>query len=202
MTGLKTGARYSFAVVSVNANGVSEPSPELLAVVCLPPDGFPRPRRLATTRTSVTLGWDPPSDGGGCPLLGYELYVNDGLGGDAFLQIDASALRDRPDLGAHTVTQEATADPEVGGAPLVTGRSYRFMLVALNEVGSVWSTNYAEVVVASVPDAPPLAPTQDFTGTDRDRVRVEFSALDSVHDGGSPILGYDLWRDDGAGGDL
>jgi hypothetical protein len=71
VTGLQTGKRYSFYVVSVNANGVSEPSPELLAVVCVPPTGFPRPRRLSSTRDSVTLEWAAPSDTGGCPLLSY-----------------------------------------------------------------------------------------------------------------------------------
>jgi hypothetical protein len=101
------------------------------------------------------------------------------------------------------VTQEATPDPTVGGAALGTGQSYKFKLTASNEVGSVESTNFALIVVASVPDAPPSPPTQDFVHTDRDQIRVEYDSLDGgVSDGGSPILGYDLWRDDGAGGDL
>ena len=33
VTGLETGQRYTFSVVSVNFNGVSEPSDELVAVV-------------------------------------------------------------------------------------------------------------------------------------------------------------------------
>lgn len=203
VTGLATGGRYSFSVVSVNANGVSEPSLELLTVVCLAPKGFPRPRRLATTRNSVTIGWSAPGDSGGCPLLGYELFIDDGLGGGTFLQIDAPALQDKPYLTELTVTQEATADPAVGGAPLVTGQRYRFKLVALNEVGSVESTNFAEIAVASVPDAPPDPPEQDFSHTDQDRIRVLYGTLGGgAYDGGSPIVGYDLWRDDGAGGDF
>lgn len=34
VTGLETGQRYTFSVVSINFNGVSEPSDELVAVVC------------------------------------------------------------------------------------------------------------------------------------------------------------------------
>ena len=34
VTGLETGQRYTFSVVSVKFNGVSEPSDELVAVVC------------------------------------------------------------------------------------------------------------------------------------------------------------------------
>lgn len=74
---------------------------------------------------------------------------------------------------------------------------------AINEVGNVESTNYAEIVVASVPEPPPNAPTQNFAYTDVDQIRVEFLSLENSNDnGGSTVLGYDLWRDDGQGGDM
>jgi hypothetical protein len=88
VTGLTTGARYSFFVAAVNANGEGQPSPELMVVVCKPPDGFPRPFRVTSTTSSITLGWKPPSDLGGCALLRYALYINDGLGGTAFQEAD------------------------------------------------------------------------------------------------------------------
>ncbi len=151
----------------------------------------------------MTLGWTAPTDTGGCALLTYELYINDGLGGSSFQGIDSLALLNRPYLTQHTVTNEAGADASTSGAPLVTGRTYRFKLRALNEVGSVESTNYAEIVVASTPLAPPTPPSQDFSLTDKDRTRVSYASMgsDSLN-GGSAILGYDLWRDDGRGGDL
>jgi titin len=205
-TGLTTGGRYSFTVVSVNPNGVSGPSPELLAVVCLPPSHFPRPVRLDSTRTSVTLGWAAPSDDGGCPLLRYRLFVDDGAGG-SLQEADAPAFEGRPYLTEHEVTNQATSDPDTQGAALVTGLPYRFKLAAWNEVGSVDSANYAEIVAASVPLAPASPPGQDFALTDAGVIRVQYASLDggagpATPDGGSPILGYDLWRDDGAGGDL
>lgn len=85
---------------------------------------------------------------------------------------------------------------------MVLGRTYRFKLVASNEVGNVESANFAEIVAASVPLAPASPPTQDFAYTDADRIRVVLVNLTPGRDGGSAILGYDLWRDDGAGGDL
>lgn len=84
VTGLITGQRYAFSVVSVNFNGDSLPSNELLAIVCIPPSGFPRPYFVSALQTSVTFAWIPPSETGGCPLLTYELYINDGLGGTTF----------------------------------------------------------------------------------------------------------------------
>jgi len=204
VTGLETGKRYSFYVVSVNANGVSAPSDELVVIICLPPTGFPKPKYLSSTKTSMTLGWEAPSDSGGCPLLTYTLYINDGLGGASFTSIDSTALQDKPYLTQHTVTQPA------GGGALVTGQAYRFKLRATNEVGHVESTNFAEFVVASVPLAPPTPPSQNFAYTDRDRIRIEYAALTSspavssalATDGGSAVLSYDLWRDDGLGGDF
>ena len=45
--------------------------------------------------------------------------------------------------------------------------------------------------------AEPDAPTQDFSGTTENFIKVDYVEPDN---GGSAILGYDLWRDDGAGG--
>ena len=86
---------------------------------------------------------------------------------------------------------------------MVTGSTYKVKLLAYNEVGHTESTNYLEIVVASVPDPPPSAPVQVFAHTTEGQIRVQFGSLESsTLNGGSTILGYDLWRDDGAGGDL
>jgi len=121
VTGLETGQRYTFSVVSVNFNGVSEPSDELVAVVCKPPKGFPRPQYVSSTKSSITISWQAPSDTGGCPLLTYELYMNDGLGGGDFFGIDSQILEDRPYIIEHTITAEAGVDPATSGGALVTG---------------------------------------------------------------------------------
>ena len=203
VTGLSAGERYAFSVSSVNFNGESGPSDELIVVSCTPPDEFPKPFFISSTQSSVTIGWLPPSDMGGCNLLTYELQINDGLGGTSFLGIDSVALSGRPYLTQHTVTAEATADPATAGGPLVSGGTYKVKLLAYNEVGHTESTNYLDVVVASVPEPPPSAPSQNFAFTDEGKIRVEFGTLESAtYNGGSQILGYDLWRDDGAGGDL
>ena len=52
--------------------------------------------------------------------------------------------------------------------------------------------------MASVPYIPMIPPSQDFTLTKGDRIRVTFSDMNSLlTNGGSQILSYDLWRDDG-----
>jgi hypothetical protein len=49
VTGLLPGERYAFSVVSVNFNGVSDPSDELIVVSCVPPSGFPKPYYISST---------------------------------------------------------------------------------------------------------------------------------------------------------
>lgn len=89
VTGLTTAQRYSFAVRSVNFNGVSEPSPELTVIICIPPYGFPKPYFVSATRNNVTVGWKSPTDDGGCPLQTYRMYLDD-------KEIDATTLLNRP----------------------------------------------------------------------------------------------------------
>lgn len=56
--------------------------------------------------------------------------------------------------------------------------------------------------MASVPATPSTVSTQDFSFTTESQIKVVFDSLESIaFNGGSPILGYDLWRDDGKGGD-
>lgn len=50
--------------------------------------------------------------------------------------------------------------------------------------------------------APTSPPTQNFAFTTENWIKVEFTSLETpTLNGGSTILGYDLWRDDGYGGD-
>lgn len=121
VTGLETGVRYAFRVISVNFNGISLPGPELHIIVCVPPTLFPKPYYISSTASSVTIGWPTPSDLGGCPLQGYELFINDGLGGSTFNGIDSTTLANRPYIHQHTITNEAGADPATPGSALVTG---------------------------------------------------------------------------------
>ena len=68
VTGLLTGQRYAFAVTTINFNGESIKSPEKVLIVCIPPYGFPKPYFISATDASITVGWQAPSDDGGCPI--------------------------------------------------------------------------------------------------------------------------------------
>lgn len=57
--------------------------------------------------------------------------------------------------------------------------------------------------MAAVPGTPPSEPIQDFSQTSSLQITVTYGALTTDDEtGGSDILGYDLWRDDGNNGDF
>eukprot|EP00061_Rhincodon_typus_P019056 g48497.t1 len=74
-TGLIEGLEYEHRVTAVNARGASKPSrPSKSAVAMDPidPPGKPQnPRVSDTTRTSVSVAWNPPEDEGGSKVTGY-----------------------------------------------------------------------------------------------------------------------------------
>ncbi len=77
---LVTGGTYLFYLAAVNFNGEGELSDPAVFTVCTAPSGLKPPTVTATTDTIMDLVWTSPADDGGCPLIGYELYLDDGSG--------------------------------------------------------------------------------------------------------------------------
>ena len=75
----------------------------MIGVVCVPPGHLESPQLVTTTADSIQLSWLQPFSTGGCPILGYELYVSEDSGSN-WTQVDESALTNKPFLTGHTVT--------------------------------------------------------------------------------------------------
>lgn len=145
VNGLHTGSYYSFYVVATNFNTRSEASAELVVSVCLPPNHIDSPYRITSTKETITVGWDTPEYLGGCPTLGYSLFMDDGLSG--FVEVDALQVNNKPYSNHHTIT----------GLPLL-GSYYKFKVAISNEIGSVMSLE-ADILLSDVPDKPDSVPT-------------------------------------------
>jgi hypothetical protein len=186
--GIKSGEKYTFKVKGAYINGYTDESDENTIIACLPPSGMEAPAFVSSSSSGVTLSWKQPSSNGGCSITGFRLYVNDGLGGTTFTEIDSGTVRSKPEYTQHYTTSLPT--PTVG-------RTYAFKVEAFNEVGSVMSSS-AGFVLADVPDDPTIAPYSDTTVTSTSRVKININPV--AGDGGSPITSYSLEVDDGRGG--
>jgi len=74
---------------------------------CIAPSKMPQPQRVTSTTSSFTLSWQAPSNDGGCPVLGYAVYRNDGLGGPITTEVNSisdSNIRDKPTLRQTVIT--------------------------------------------------------------------------------------------------
>ena len=110
--------------------------------------------------------------------------------GSTWVQIDEIAISDKPFLTGHTVTELANY-----------GSTYYFQLKVLNEIGPSESLPKA-FVLATLPSKPPTVPIQNFDSTSKTHIKIIYEEIEPSETGGSDIIGYDLWRDDGLDGDF
>jgi predicted phage tail protein len=76
--GLQAGQQYRFKLQALNFNGASAMSDVFTFNACLAPSGQPAPYKIATTTTSITIGWNAPFDEGGCPVTGFAVFRDEG----------------------------------------------------------------------------------------------------------------------------
>eukprot|EP00439_Symbiodinium_sp_Y106_P058774 s472_g8.t1 len=136
--------------------------------------GMPRNLGYVTsTRTAITLMWDPPTDTGGAMVDFYRVQADDGLGG-AFGDVAVVA-------GTYTTIEYLTP-----------GRPYRFRVAAETVVGTGPYTAVFQQVVAAVPSNPQTPIVETIAGY-TDRVRVTWA--EPLDNGGSLTLGYKVTFD-------
>lgn len=141
-----TGAYYSFYVKSVNFNGVSSESQSAVFSVCLAPQQIDSPDYVSSTPNSITLSWKPPAFVGGCPILTYVMYMNDGQPQSNFTEVDSSLLLNKPYITNHTFSNL-----------VYLGNTYSFKVKVVTEVGSTTSL-VTKVLLSAVPNKPTDVP--------------------------------------------
>ncbi len=77
--GLTTGLPYRLTVQAQNVNGLSLPSPVSSFFACSPPSNLQTPHYINSTSSTIAIRWQAPSNLGGCPVLGYQIFTSDGL---------------------------------------------------------------------------------------------------------------------------
>ena len=119
-------------------------------------------------------------------MIGYRVYWNNGSGGNAVVLLEN-------DIGVVTQysTTSAIADLTEDGA------QYRFKLVAFNAVNDGAASESIAIYAATVP-ATPDAPT--LLSQSDEAISIQWSASPTSANGGSPILDYRVYYDEGLGG--
>jgi len=119
---------------------------------CLVPSSFAAPSYIGSTASSITLGWQKPTDDGGCPLIGFAVFSDNALGGAPTFEVNSAndqAVRNQPTLRRLVVTSFPAGS---------AGSSFVFKVTAFNREGSTDSA-YASYLLAGVPTTPTLSPT-------------------------------------------
>ena len=87
---------YRFRVYAIDVNGAGAYSEESSIQACIPPSELGRPLVSDIGKTSFTLSWSAPLLFGGCPVTSYELWRDQGDGGEVNVLIDAESFPSRP----------------------------------------------------------------------------------------------------------
>jgi len=169
------------------------------------PGAVRAPRLVSSSRTTsstsdvaaITISWDKPTINGGSIVTGYEVWMDDWMGGGFARIYDGTNL---PNIFTFDTSTSQMNDLE-------PGRQYRFKVRALNDVGTgpfgKFSTFTARMPIA------PIATS--FAAPKRDEMTNPGSSITGdaeiwlrweppVDNGGDPITKYEVHRDDGMGG--
>ena len=169
LTHLVNGTTYYFRVTAVNKVGEGQASSEVPATPMTVPDA---PTGLTPTPgdAQVRLTWTPPASNGGSPVTtSYNVYYA--------TSADFNGAAKVPGVKGTVLVL----------VRLVNGTRYHFRVTAVNKVGEGQASSEVPATPMTVPDAP-----TGLTATPGDaQVRLTWTAPAS--DGGSSVIGYDLY---------
>ena len=174
-TSVVTGTIYHYKVTALNSKGESGDSN---VVIALPLDNITPPRLVNTTTASfeANVSWSYPADDGGIPVLKYNIYRSETMG------------------GPYTLVGTNTSAFGFQDTTVLNGKTYYYVVTALNKYNE--SAYSAEVIASPVGEpTPPLnieAVNGDNTAT------LNWTA--PVTDGGAPITQYKIYRSVTQGG--
>lgn len=117
------------------------------------------------------------------------LYLDDGTGTGDFTPVDEDQIAGKDYLRTHTVVFDSSEQ----------GKTFRYILEAINEIGSVQSSIESQLL-AGVPGKPLDTLQSDSEVTNGSRIKVTWNEL--ADNGGSDIQSYSVEIDDGQGGDF
>jgi fibronectin type 3 domain-containing protein len=166
-SGLENGVVYRYALVAVNSVGEG-PMTQVLSAI---PQGFPGAPVNPVVEAGdgqVSFRWDPPSEDGGLPVIGY----------DVFMGLSAISL----EWVAYVQLPNWTAEG------LENGVTYHFAVSARNDLGP----GERGATILTTPYSLPDAPVDPIVEGGMEQVVVRW--FPPVDTGGFDLEGYYLYR--------
>jgi len=146
------------------------------------------PAWITSTETNIKIEWEAPTDDGGCPVIEYQIYRDDGQGGSVNTLIHYEELK-----GIYYARSLTVTDLPVSSV----GKRFRFKVRVVTNFATVDSAVSESMILADRPDKPSMAPTRN-TLTSNTTLAANILAVPGDH--GSAIFSYHIEVDDGLGG--
>ena len=136
----------------MNFNGEGSLSPLVLLQTCTTPSLLKPPTISYISIDLVTIIWEEPQSNGGCPILGYRIYSNQGSVINTFIEVDPTQVAGKPFLSNYDIVTTTWTVSE----------RYQLKIGAYNHVDLLVSDSI-EFLLASIPSTPAL-PTRITDG--------------------------------------
>ena len=179
------GQYFRYKMVAFNREGSTDSA--LVTVLNAGPPNTPSSAPLLTDQTdtyiTVSLPLISDDDNGGSDIVSYNIQMDDARGGD-YVSVG----------GEDPISMQT----EYTLANVTRGQTYRIRYRVKNGDDETSWSDYSPVLfalAAGVPDPPPPPALGSATA---DSITLEFS--ESGDSGGSKVLGYELWMDEGTYG--
>lgn len=161
------GVRYGYYLTAWNDMGESLPSNMVNATPMTTPVSV-KNITAESGNNFVLLKWEYPTDDGGSPIIDYRIHRSDGENTDEF-------------------TIEA-GPTEYNDTDVINGNRYWYQVSSRNEMGN---SPLSRSVIGD-PIGPPTSPTELIADSSSATVKLSWKA--PYHDGGSDLLGYNVYR--------
>ena len=166
------GVRYYYQVKAYNTQSDSSASAEVSAIITATPVAPAAPTGLTTTSSGsyALLTWTAPTSNGGSAITSYNIYRGTSAGSESTTAIGSSTTQTYTD------------------STVVSGKTYYYVVKAVNAVGTSAASNEASYSGSSVPSAPTNLAASLTTG----KITLTWTAPASS--GSSAITGYTVLR--------
>jgi predicted phage tail protein len=174
---LVIGSHYRFKIQAYNGVLPGEFSvPSARIITALVPSEPQNLHKIASTKSTITVGWHAPLSDGGALVIRYQVYSNTGAGTEYF-------------LSGETTTLEFTHE---NLSP--AGITMNYKVTAVNDIGESEMTDSISIILGTVPQMP-SAPVK--VSATRQSIKVKWDLPDN---GGTPITKYNVYINSGTGG--